>query len=490
MSTLPSDAPLIEHFTNGQRRTTDSPRTIPVTSPVDGSLLGHALVATKSTVDEAVASAQRGFAAWKQWTVKDRVQPLFRFKQLVEKNMAELAELVSAENGKTVGEAKAELEKGIEVVEFATAAPQLLVGDKLEVSSGVDCHTRRFPLGVVAGITPFNFPGMVPMWMFPLALACGNTFILKPSEQVPLTPLRLAELLREAGLPEGVFNIVQGDRETVEAILDHPGIQAAAFVGSTPVAKAVYERGTAAGKRMLTLGGAKNHLVVVPDADPLITAKNVAASATGCAGQRCMAASVLVTVGDCSAILDAIENEMRLLRPGKEIGAIISTTARQRIIGYISRAEQEGAKLRVDGRGAKVEGRENGYYVGPTLIDGLKRDSACVRDEIFGPVLSVLNVDTLDEALAIENANPYGNAASIFTTSGAAARHFEMHANAGMIGINIGVPVPREPFAFGGWNASKFGIGDITGNDGLHFWTKPRKVTVKWSAGAAKNWMS
>ena len=463
---------------------------IQVESPLDGSTIGSVEVADAAAVDAAVQRSQAAFEKWSVTPVKDRVQPLFRFKQLVEQNIKELSELCSSENGKLPAESAAGIQKGLEVVEYATALPSIGLGQKLEVSRGVDCYTRSYPLGVVAGITPFNFPAMVPMWMYPLAIASGNTFLLKPSEQVPLTSIRMAELLLEAGLPEDVLQVVNGDRGTVEALVDHPGIAAAAFVGSSPVAKIVYERGILAGKRMLCLGGAKNHLVVVPDADPEITAKNVASSATGCAGQRCMAASVLITVGDCSKVMAAIEAEMRTGIPGENIGAIISKTAKERIEGYITRAEAAGAKITVDGRNASVEGKPNGYYVGPTIIDGLDIGNECACDEIFGPVLTVLHVDTLDEAIAIENANPYGNAAAIYTSSGATARYFEDKASAGMIGINIGVPVPREPFAFGGWNTSKYGIGDITGADGIRFWTKEKKVTQKWSASASQNWMS
>ena len=465
-------------------------KTISVQSPVDGSELAPIEISDAAAVDAAVSRAQEAFVNWGITPVKDRVQPLFRFKQLVEDNIQELSEMVTAENGKTVGESEAGIRKGLEVVEFATSLPQLGRGSLLEVSRGVDCYDRKYPLGVVAGITPFNFPAMVPFWMFPLAIATGNTFLLKPSEQVPHTPVRLAELLLEAGLPENVFQVVQGDRTTVEALLDHPGIEAAAIVGSTKIAKLVYERGTLAGKRLLALGGAKNHLVVVPDADPEITARNVVSSATGCAGQRCMAASVLITVGDCSKVMEAIETEMRKVVPGENMGAIISPAAKERIESYIDRAEAAGASIPVDGRNVTVPGKENGNYVGATLIDGLPPSNECACDEIFGPVITVLHVDTLDEALAIENANPYGNAAAIYTTTGATAPYFEERANAGMIGVNIGVPVPREPFAFGGWNDSRFGIGDITGEDGLKFWTKTKKITRKWSAGAAQNWMS
>ena len=465
-------------------------RVIPVTSPLDGSTLGAVPATDAAGVDALVSAASTAFRSWGVTPVKERVQPLFRFKQLVETHLDELSDLVSRENGKTPAEARAGIEKGLEVVEFACALPNLIPGEVLEVSSGVDCYTRRYPLGVAAGITPFNFPAMVPMWMFPIAIACGNTFILKPSEQVPLTPVRLGELLADAGLPENVFQIAQGGRETVEALLDHRGIEAATFVGSTPVARLVYERWVRAGKRMLTLGGAKNHLVIVPDADPDVVARNVVSSFTGCAGQRCMAASVLIAGGPCGHLIDAIVETAATVRAGREMGAIISARARDRILGYIDLAESEGADLRLDGRGARVPGREEGYYVNPTVLTGVRRESQVARDEIFGPVLAVLEVDTLDEAIAIENASPYGNAASIYTSNGAVARYFEHRANAGMIGVNIGVPVPREPFSFGGWNDSKFGVGDITGRDGIAFWTKPKKITEKWSAKGSANWMS
>jgi malonate-semialdehyde dehydrogenase (acetylating)/methylmalonate-semialdehyde dehydrogenase len=476
----------LTHWIDGGPQTGGA-RTLPVTSPWDGAAFAEVALADEATIERAVTAATAAFSSWGRTPVKERVQPLFRFKSLCEAHLGDLSALVSQENGKTRAEAQAGIEKGLECVEFACALPQLIQGGLLEVATGVDCHTRRFPLGVVAGITPFNFPAMVPLWMFPLAIAAGNSFVLKPSEQVPATPLRLAELLAEAGLPAGVFNVVQGDRTAVEALLEHPGIAAAAFVGSTPVARAVFECGTRAGKRTLALGGAKNHLIVVPDADTALTARNIAASATGCAGQRCMAASVLIAVGDCDAVLGAVADELRALVPGKNLGGIISATARDRIVGYIDRAEAAGARLTVDGR----EGLpEQGYFVGPTLIDQVPPGSPWATDEIFGPVLTVLRVNTLDEALAIENASPYGNACSVFTTSGAVARYVEEHARAGMIGVNIGVPVPREPFSFGGWNDSRFGQGDITGTDGIAFWTKLKKTTTKWTAGAARNWMS
>ncbi len=483
---------LIPHFINGRPVSEPGERLIRVVSPPDGSDLGSVSPADAALVDRAVRAAQDAYVSWSAVPVKERVQPLFRFKQLVEERIAELSELVTRENGKTPAESEAGIRRGLEVVEYAAALPSLGTGRILEVSSGVDCYTRRSPLGVVAGITPFNFPAMVPMWMFPIAIACGNAFLLKPSEQVPLTPLLLAELFREAGLPDGIFNVIHGDRDTAAALLDHPGVAAAAFVGSTPAAEQVYRRGTAAGKRVLALGGAKNHLVVMPDAEVEVTARNVVSSAMGCAGQRCMAASVLILVGEGATterILDAIVEEARQLRTGCELGAIISAAARDRIVSYVDRAEARGAEIRLDGRGAGVEGKPGGFYVGPTIIDRLSPDDECLRDEIFGPVLSVVRVDTLDAALALENRSPYGNAASIYTTSGGAAAYFEQKAGAGMVGINIGVPVPRDPFPFGGWNRSKFGAGDITGEDGVAFWTQLRKITRKWSA-PQRDWMS
>jgi malonate-semialdehyde dehydrogenase (acetylating) / methylmalonate-semialdehyde dehydrogenase len=478
------------HFIGGKSYSTVHENLLDVISPWTGEIIGAVPIATESTIEAAIEAAQEGFKVWGNTSVKNRVQVLFKFKQLVEENMAELSALCAAENGKTVAEAKAEIEKGIEVVEYATSLPQILGQSVVEVSSGVDCQTKRFPLGVVVGITPFNFPAMVPMWMFPIALACGNSFILKASEQVPLTPVKLAELLKQAGLPDGAFNVVHGDKVAVNLLLESPEVKAVGFVGSSKIAKYVYEKGTLTGKRVLAMGGAKNHLVVMPDADPELTAKNVMASANGCAGQRCMAASVLLMVKGSEPILEKIQSEIQAIRTGIDMGAVISQVAKERIEGYITRAEAKGAKLLVDGRNVVVEGKENGFYVGPTLIDGVQASDECACDEIFGPVLSVVHVDNLDEALAIENANPYGNAAAIYTSNGGTARYFSERASAGMIGVNVGVPVPREPFSFGGWNDSRFGVGDITGEDAIKFWTQTKKITTKWEVSAAKNWMS
>jgi malonate-semialdehyde dehydrogenase (acetylating) / methylmalonate-semialdehyde dehydrogenase len=484
------DIAITGHFINGQAYSSPIERILDVVAPQTGEVIGAVPLASKDTVDEAVATAQTAFEKWSKTSVKNRVQVLFKFKHLLEENMREVATICSQENGKLYEEAVAEIEKGIEVIEFATSLPQIYNQQVLEVSSGVDCQTKRFPLGVVVGITPFNFPAMVPLWMIPIAIGCGNSFILKASEQVPLTPIKIGELLKQAGLPDGVFNVVHGDKDAVNALLEHPNVKAVGFVGSSKIAKYVYEKGTMSGKRVLAMGGAKNHLIVVPDADVNLTAKNVVASAMGAAGQRCMAASVLLMVGDSQPILDKIVEEAKAIRTGIDIGSVISDAAKQRIEGYVSRAEADGKKLLVDGRNVVINGKEGGAYVGPTIIDGASSSDECACDEIFGPVLSVVRVNTLDEAIAIENANPYGNAAAIYTTSGGTARYFSERASAGMVGINIGVPVPREPFSFGGWNASRFGIGDITGNDAINFWTQTKKITSKWDVNAAKNWMS
>lgn len=447
-------------------------------------------MSTNEDLKNAVEAARAVFHKWSRTPIKERVQVFFRYKTLLEKHMDELAKLVQEENGKTYGEAVAEIEKSIELTEFATSLPQLVTGEVLEVSRGVECRTEHVPLGVVASIVPFNFPSMVPNWTIPNAIALGNCMIMKPSEKVPLSCGRIAELLKEAGLPDGVFNIVHGDVEIVEAICDHPGIEAVSFVGSTKVAKIVYQRSTNNYKRCLALGGAKNHLMVMPDAIPAMTAQNVAASMSGCAGQRCMAASAMIGVGNVDSIIDKICEEAKKMVPGENLGAVISKESKDRIEKYITEAEQQGAKILVDGRNAKVNGKENGTYVGATVIDNVKPDMAVAREEIFGPVISIMRANTVDEALAIENSNPYGNAAAVFTQNGGVARYVIERASAGMIGVNVGVPVPREPFSFGGWNESKFGVGDITGKSSIEFWTKLKKSTIKWNAEAGVNWMS
>jgi malonate-semialdehyde dehydrogenase (acetylating) / methylmalonate-semialdehyde dehydrogenase len=441
-------------------------------------------------VDSAVRAAAAAFPAWSGTPIKERVQVFFRYKALLEQRLPELAALVSEENGKIDTEARAEIEKAIEVVEFACALPQIAAGEILEVSRGVDCRIDRWPLGVVASITPFNFPNMVPHWTIPNAIALGNCFVLKPSELVPLSAVKIGELLQEAGLPDGVFNVVHGGREAVEAICDHPDVQAVSFVGSTKTAKAVYRRATANLKRCLALGGAKNHLIVLPDADPELAATNIVASMSGCAGQRCMAASVMVAVSDVDPIIRRMLEVARSLVPGRTLGPVISAEAKARIEGYIAEAEAEGAEVLLDGRNVTVPGRERGFFLGPTVIDHVKPEMRIAREEVFGPVLAIVRAANVDAALAVENASPYGNAASVYTEHGGMARYVATRARAGMIGVNVGVPVPREPFSFGGWNESKFGVGDITGRGSIEFWTRSRKTTVKWNREAGTNWMS
>jgi malonate-semialdehyde dehydrogenase (acetylating)/methylmalonate-semialdehyde dehydrogenase len=480
----------VQNFLNGRFVASDHVQYLPVMNPGIGKQIAKVPLSSAGLVDEAVASARTAFSAWSGQPIKERAQVLYRYRALLEKNAQALADLVREENGKTMGEAAAEIDKSIELTEFACSMPQLATGETLEVSRGVECRIDRCPVGVVASITPFNFPNMVPNWTIPNSLVLGNTVILKPSEQVPLSSLRIAELLKEAGLPDGAFNIVHGAQEAVEALCDHPGIDALTFVGSTRVARVVYVRATAHLKRALCLGGAKNHLIVLPDAHQEMTASNVAASMSGCAGQRCMAASAMVAVGPVDPIIKKLCDEARKIIPGKNLGAVISRRAKERIEGYITEAEQQGAKVLVDGRNCVVQGKEEGFYVGPTVIDHVRPEMRIAQEEVFGPVLAILRAETVDEALKIENSSPYGNAASVFTQSGALARYVIERASAGMIGVNIGVPVPREPFSFGGWNESKFGACDITGKSSVEFLTRPKKTTVKWNPESRVNWMS
>lgn len=490
METLTMKYAELTNYIGGQNVKSDSDRFLDVISPIDGHVLSRVPMSSAQDLDAAVKSAQEALESWSKMPIKERVQVFFRYKTLLERHLDELTHLVQEENGKTHDEAKAEVEKSIELTEFACAMPQLIQGEIMEVSKGVECRTERYPVGVVASIVPFNFPCMVPNWTIPNALVLGNTMVIKPSEQVPLSTHRLAALLKEAGLPDGVFNIVNGDRDIVEAICDHPNIEAISFVGSTKVAKIVYKRATSNLKRCLALGGAKNHLIVLPDAHPAMTASNVAASMSGCAGQRCMAASAMIGVGPVDHIISMLCDEARKIVPGQNLGAVISQQAKDRIERYITEAEKQGAKILIDGRKTIVEGKEGGFYVGPTVIDYVTPDMSVAKEEIFGPVISILRTPSLDEAIAIENANPYGNAASVFTQSGANARYVIERASAGMVGVNIGVPVPREPFSFGGWNESRFGVGDITGKSSIEFWTKLKKTTTKWNPESRTNWMS
>jgi malonate-semialdehyde dehydrogenase (acetylating)/methylmalonate-semialdehyde dehydrogenase len=402
-----------------------------------------------------------------------------------------LAHSAARECGKTVAEGRAEVLKGIEVLEFAVGLQDSDVGGALDVSRGVRCEYVREPLGVTVGITPFNFPAMVPMWMIPIAIAVGNAFILKPSDKVPFTPSLLGELMLEAGLPKGIFSIVHGGKDVVEALVDHPGVAAVGFVGSSPIAKSVYARATSSGKRALCLGGAKNHLILTPDADPKVAVEGIVGSFTGCAGQRCMAGSVLVAVGECGSIVDQVVDSAAKVSLGRDMGALIDKAAHARLTQAISKAEREGAKVRLDGRLLPAPvGYERGSWLGPTILDEVDATMECSCAELFGPVVSIVRVKNLEEAMALERASAYGNACAVFTSSGAVARYVAENATAGMIGINIGVPVPREPFSFGGTKDSKFGVGDITGVGGVEFWSQRKKVTSKWALQSDKNWMS
>jgi malonate-semialdehyde dehydrogenase (acetylating)/methylmalonate-semialdehyde dehydrogenase len=486
----PAKYPDVRNYIAGQFVVGNGHGFLDVTNPADGSVISRVPLSAAEEVDRAVQAARAAFPAWSAMPIKERVQIFFRYKSLLEQNIDELAALITEENGKIDSEARAEVLKSAELTEFACSLPQITAGEVLEVSRGVECRIERYPVGVVASITPFNFPNMVPNWTIPNAIALGNCMILKPSELVPLSAGRIAELLREAGLPDGVLNIVHGGQQTVEAICDHPGIEGITFVGSTKVAKIVYRRGTASLKRVLALGGAKNHLLVMPDAEPEMTSNNVVASMSGCAGQRCMAASVMMAVGQTDHIVERMVGIVRSLVPGKNLGPVISREAKQRIESYITEAEKNGAKVLVDGRAHVVKGKENGYYVGPTLIDYVTPDMRIAQEEVFGPVMVIIRTKDVDEALAVQQRSRYGNAASVFTESGGVARYVMEKASAGMVGVNVGVPVPREPFSFGGWNESKFGVGDITGRGSIEFWTKSKKMTTKWNKEAGVNWMS
>lgn len=488
--TAPAKYPDVRNYIGGTYVDSNGSQHLDVTNPADGSVISRVPLSGTSEVDRAVEAAKKAQPAWGAVPIKERVQVFYRYKALLEKNITELGALVSEENGKIRSEAEAEVLKSAELCEFACSLPQIIPGEVLEVSRGVECRVERYPVGVVASIAPFNFPNMVPNWTIPNAIALGNAMILKPSEQVPLSAGRIAELLKEAGLPDGILNVVHGGQATVEGICDHPGIEAISFVGSTHVAKIVYRRGSGNLKRVLALGGAKNHLIVMPDANPDMTSSNVVASMSGCAGQRCMAASVMVAVGATDHIVERMANIVRGMVPGVHLGPVISKTAKDRIERYISEAVDAGANVLVDGRGYTVPGKESGYYVGPTLIDHVTPDMRIAQEEIFGPVMVIVRTNDVDEAIDVQHRSPYGNAASVFTESGGVARYVMEKASAGMVGVNVGVPVPREPFGFGGWNDSKFGTGDITGRGSIDFWTKSKKMTTKWNKEAGVNWMS
>jgi malonate-semialdehyde dehydrogenase (acetylating)/methylmalonate-semialdehyde dehydrogenase len=465
-----------------------------VHSPHTGRRIGTMSAASPSQVDEAVHLAAKAQLDWGKLPAKERAKVLFRFREILLRDLEEISFLKSAESGKTLDEGRAGLMKGIEVLEFALSIQNLDLGGRLEISRGVTCEYRREPLGVVANITPFNFPAMVPMWTIPIALALGNAYVWKPSDKTPLTATRLADALSEAGLPKGLFTVLHGGSTVVEAIIDHPLVKAVGFVGSTKIAKLVYQRGTALGKRVLALGGAKNHIVLLPDANLELSGTGISDSFTGCAGQRCMAASVLLAVGEEAALqphIDRILRRASSLKLGTDMGAMITKSQVEFLTEAITRAEKAGAKILLDGRKVTApKGKEGGYWLGPTVLDGVQPNSEAAKVELFGPILSIVRVSDLTSAMKIENSVEYGNACSVFTSSGPLAERVAREALTGMVGINVGVPVPREPFSFGGINASKFGHGDITGHQSLDFWSNTKKVTTKWERQSDSNWMS
>ncbi len=464
-------------------------KTLDIMSPLDATLIGTVPMSGIFELNEAVKAAAKALPEWSAMTAKSRSTVLFNYRQLLLDNRDKLAEINHIENGKSMVEAYAGVDKAVELTEFACSIPQMVSGKTQEVSRGVTCRTERAPVGLTAAITPFNFPLMVPHWSVPNSIALGNAIILKPSEITPVSASLMAELWKQAGLPDGIFNVVNGGREVVEAICDHPEIQAVSFVGSTAVAKTVYRRCSMSLKRVLALGGAKNHLVVVPDAHPEMTAHDILASVTGMSGQRCMAASVLVCVGDVEQIVENICEKALAMVPGRDMPPIISPEAIGKLCRYLAEAEEGGAKILVDGRKFKPEEGYSGYAFGPSVID-YRNGGRMSDEEVFGPTLELLKADTLQQALKIENFSPYGNAASIFTQHGRTAQEAVNGFSAGMCGINIGVPVPREPFSFGGWNSSKFGAGDLTGEAGIEFWTRMKKVTSKWNPEDKQDWMS
>jgi len=468
-----------------------SGRELDVLSPYTGGVIGRVRLSNEADVDRALRAAHAAWPAWRNTPLRERIEPLLGLRALLLQSLDELAHVVAAESGKTPAEARAGVLRGIEVMDFAASLLNSDSGGALDVSRGVSCEYRRDPLGVTVGITPFNFPAMVPMWMFPIALTVGNAFVLKPSEKVPMAANFLGELATRAGYPPGIFSIVHGDKLAVDALCAHPLTQAVAFVGSTEVARHVYASAAAAGKRALCLGGAKNQLIVAPDADPALAVRSIVDSFTGCAGQRCMAGSLMIAVGSAERLVNEVKAVAEKIPLGAGMGALIDAGAKARIETAIGRAQAEGAVLVLDGRGARPPSEyAGGNWLGPTILDRVTPEMECAKSELFGPVLSVIRVPTLEAALGIEQSNVYGNATSIFTSSGAAARLSVERSTSGMIGVNIGVPVPREPFSFGGTKQSKFGHGDITGPAGVDFWTDLKKITTKWAAQSDATWMS
>lgn len=477
----------IAHWIDGKPFEGTGPATAPVTNPATGVVTGQVALADTADVRVAVAAAAAAFPGWRDTSLSRRTQVLFRFRELLSERREELAALITAEHGKVTPDALGEVTRGLEVVEFACGIPHLLKGGFTEnASTKVDIFSIRQPLGPVAIISPFNFPAMVPMWFFPVAIAAGNTVVLKPSEKDPSASLWLARLWTEAGLADGVFNVVQGAKAAVDGLLDDPDIKAVSFVGSTPVARYVYERGTAAGKRVQALGGAKNHMVVLPDADLDLAADAAVNAGFGSAGERCMAISVVVAVGEVAdALVSRITERARTIRTGDgtrgtDMGPLVTREHRDRVVGYVAKGEAEGARVVLDGRGVEPDGAADGFWLGPTILDHVRPEMSVYTDEIFGPVLSIVRTTSYEEALALINANPYGNGTAIFTNDGGAARRFHTEVEVGMVGINVPIPVPMAYYSFGGWKSSLFGDSHAHGSDGVHFYTRTKAVTTRW----------
>ena len=481
----------IQHFVDGKSFSGESKRTGKVFNPATGEQTAEVKLATTNDVNQAVASAKKAFESWANKPPLQRARVMFKFKELIEKNSDELTKIIVSEHGKVYEDAKGSLSRGLEVVEYACGIPQILKGEFTEnVGSNVDSWSVRQPLGVCAGITPFNFPAMVPMWMFPMAIACGNTFVLKPSEKDPSCSLRLAELLKDAGLPDGVFNVINGDKEAVDALINNKDIAAMSFVGSTPIAKYIYENCAKNEKRVQALGGAKNHLVVMPDANLDQAVDGVIGAGFGSAGERCMAISVAVAVGDIAdKLVDKIHLESQKLKVApwtdkdSDMGPVISKDHKEKIENYISLGVKEGAKLVEDGRNYKIQGYEKGYYVGPTLFDNVTKDMTIYKEEIFGPVVSVVRVNNYDEAINLVNSHKYGNGTSIYTSDGEISRHFTTNCKIGMVGVNVPIPVPMAFHSFGGWKRSLFGDQHMHGPEGVRFYTKLKTMTSRWPSG-------
>jgi len=478
----------IQHWIDGAETRGCSTRTGQVFNPATGEQQAEVLLAEQGDIDRAVSAAVAAFEEWAESSLSKRARILFAFREILNRRAHEVAAAITDEHGKVLSDAFGEVQRGLEVAEFACGIPSLLKGEYSDqVSSGVDSYSFRQPLGVVVGITPFNFPAMVPMWMFPVAIACGNTFVLKPSERDPSAANLLAEMWTEAGLPAGVFNVLHGDKLAVDGLLDHPDVAAVSFVGSTPIARYVHERGSRSGKRVQALGGAKNHAIVLPDADLEFASDHLAAAAYGSAGERCMAISAAIAVGSAGdELINVLGQRSHAVRvgPGRaadsDMGPVVTKASRDRIVSLITSGEKSGAKVVVDGRGLVVPGHENGFFVGPTLVDQVTADMEIYREEIFGPVLSVLRASSVDEAIDLINANPYGNGTAIFTSHGGAARKFVRGVKVGMIGVNVPVPVPMAFHSFGGWKNSLFGEHHVHGPDGVRFYTQAKVITQRW----------